>query len=83
MPNPIEGAAEELPKLRYLVRIRLVAYQDWGLAPSPPPLSLDQGGRDEDEDDDGSPDSNINCYHPALNRYPDSPSDDGGLVCFC
>ena len=32
VPNPIEGAAEELPKLCYLVRIRLVAYQDWGRA---------------------------------------------------
>ena len=39
VPNPIEGAAKELPGLRYLVRIRLVAYQDWGLAPSPPPPS--------------------------------------------
>ena len=83
MPNPIEGAAEELPELRYLLRIRLVAYQDWGLAPSPPPPSPDQGGCDDVEDDDASPDSNINCYHPGLNRYPGSPSDDGGPVGIC
>ena len=76
VPNPVLGAAKELPGLRYLVRIRLVAYQDWGLAP-------DQGGCDDVENDDASPDSNINCYHPSLNRYPGSPSDDGGPVGIC
>lgn len=81
IPNPVEGALEELPGLCYLVRIRLVAFQDC-YPPSPPLVARGPGHED---DDDGSPDSNINRYHPGLDDGPShgsptnfgEPSDDG------
>jgi len=54
---------EELPRLRYLVRIRIVELQDWN-------TPEDDDGHDRRGDDDDSGDSNHNGYHPGL--------DDGG-----
>ncbi|CAD6271194.1 unnamed protein product [Miscanthus lutarioriparius] len=53
----------ELPGLRYLVRIRLVAFQDWNTPPVFPRGGDHGGGADKD---DGSDDSNHNRYHPGL-----------------
>lgn len=73
--NTVEGALEELLGLRYL-------FQDW----TPAPPSPDYGGPGpEDNDDIGTPDSNINRYDPGLDDRPrgsptdgdDGPSEDG------
>jgi len=62
----MEGVLEQLPGLCYLVWIRLVAFQEKNL----PSLSSDMGGPGQDEDeDDGSPDININQFHLGLDAY--------------
>ena len=55
---------DEVPALRYLVRLRLVEFQDWHT----PPPSSDDGYADDDSD---SGDSNFNGYWPGF-------SDRGG-----
>jgi hypothetical protein len=52
----------EVPALRYLVRIRLIEFQDWH---TPPTSSDDEyyGAGDDDEDSD---DSNYNGFHPGF-----------------
>lgn len=55
--------ADELPGLRYLMRLRIVEYQDWNT----PSASSDDGdhvGGAAADDDSG--DSNYNRYHPGL-----------------
>lgn len=68
--------------MRYLVRIRLIAFQDWN-PPSPALPGGHWGGRSDEDDDDGSPDSNINRYHPGIDvgpprHSPTDPSPSGG-----
>lgn len=46
-PGANEAAWTELPGLRYLVRLRLIAYQDWATPPPSP------GGDDDDADEGG------------------------------
>lgn len=84
-PHVLDPVVEaELPGLRYLVRIRLVAFQDWNTPPQSPRGGDHGGGADED---DSSDDSNHNRYHPSLdgNRggashglYPDVDDCGGG-----
>lgn len=50
-----------MPALRYLVRIRIVEFQDWH---TPPPSSDDKGYYPRDDDSD-SRDSNYHGYHPG------------------
>lgn len=47
--NPVEASSEELPGLRYLVRLRLVAYQDWNTPPASP--AGNDGGNGDDHGD--------------------------------
>lgn len=59
--RPHEIIHGEVPSLRYLVRLRLIEYQDWH---TPPPSSDDEmfyGGESSD-----SGDSNYNGYHPGF-----------------
>lgn len=66
--NEGEAILNGLPGLCYLVRLRVVEYQDWS---TPPPSSDDEGyGGSGNRDDDDSNDSNFNRRHPHL--------DDGG-----
>jgi hypothetical protein len=57
-----EEVIDGLPGLSYLVRIRIVEFQDW----SNPPGSPDEGngGRDLNDEDDDFDDSNHNHGHP-------------------
>jgi len=81
-------AAEERmaePGLRYLVRVRLVAYQDWSTPPgSPNNRSGDAGNNDDShsEDDNGSADDDGEPTHPHDDvDYPfrrDCDSGDSG-----
>jgi hypothetical protein len=57
---PWEIIHDEVPALRYWVKIRLVEYQDWH---TPPPSSNDEDPDRDDSDDSG--DSNFNGYHPG------------------
>jgi hypothetical protein len=50
----------EVPALRYLVRLRIVEYQDWHT----PPPSDDEGF--DPRDDEDSDDSNCNGFHPGF-----------------
>lgn len=52
VPYPVEDAQDELRGLRYLVRIRVVAFQDWNT----PPASPGDGGPDGGDDDHCGPD---------------------------
>jgi hypothetical protein len=54
---------DEVPALRYLVRLRIVEFQDWH---TPPPSSDDELGYGNDDSDDDSGDSNYNGYHPGF-----------------
>lgn len=55
----------ELPALRYLVRCRVVEFQDWSVTRHT--SDDDDGhGRPDDDDEDDSGDSNHNRYHPGL-----------------
>jgi len=69
IPGACEAQRSELPGLRYLVRLRLVAYQDW----TTPPPSLDGVG--SDGDDDGGPSGGGgeggNPSAPTRSRSPD------------
>jgi hypothetical protein len=56
--NKLPGAG-----LRYLVRIRVVEYQDWS---TPPPSSDDEGRNFGNDDDWDSDNSNFNGHHPGL-----------------
>jgi len=67
--RPWEIIHDEVPALRYLVRIRLVEFQDWH---TPPPSSDDEPHLGGDEDSD-SGDSNFNGYHPCY-----EPDDGNG-----
>lgn len=64
------GALEdmtELPALRYLVRCRVVEFQDWSITRHT--SNDDDGhGRADNDDDGDSGDSNHNHYHPGLNN---------------
>lgn len=58
LPGFNEANRTELPGLRYLVRIRLVAYQDWHTPPPSPPAddnndTTGDGGGAPGSDDDG------------------------------
>jgi hypothetical protein len=48
----VEASCSELPGLRYLVRLRLVAYQDWNTQPSSP--ADDGQGNDGDVGNGGA-----------------------------
>lgn len=61
--RPEEIIHDELPSLRYLVRLRLVQFQDWH---TPPPSSDDDMGRDDDDDRFDSDDSNYNGWCPGF-----------------
>ena len=67
--RPWEIIHDEVPALRYLVRIRLVEFQDWH---TPPPSSDDEAPFGEGGDSD-SGDSNFNGYHPGY-----EPDDGNG-----
>jgi hypothetical protein len=60
--RPHEIIHDEVPALRYLVRLRLIEFQDWH---TPPPSSDD--GMDFAGDDSDSRNSNYNGYHPGFN----------------
>lgn len=47
--NPEAAASTVLPGLRYLVRIRLVACQDWNTPPASPVDGRGDGGHDDDD----------------------------------
>lgn len=52
---------DDMPALRYLVRIRIIEFQDWH---TPPPSSDEEFyGANDDEDTD---DSNYNGFHPGF-----------------
>ena len=70
--NPVEATLVELPSLCYLVRLRLVAFQDWNMPPASPTDDGHDGG-DVDEDD-GSGDSNFNRFHPRIDDGCGGPS---------
>jgi hypothetical protein len=60
--RPHEIIHDDVPALRYLVRIRLVEFQDWHT----PPTSDDEDGfLGAGPDDDDSDDSNFNGFHPG------------------
>lgn len=62
--RPWEIIHDEVPALRYLVRLRLVEFQDWH---TPPPSSdNDYGGRCDSDSDGG--DSNYNGYWPGFSE---------------
>lgn len=63
--NHVEAIQAELPGLCYLVRLRLVVFQDWNTPPASPDGGCNGGGADED---DGSYDSSFNRYHPGSRR---------------
>lgn len=66
LPEALEDMTE-LPALRYLVRCRVVEFQDWLVTRHT--SDDDNGyGRPNDDDDDDSGDSNHNRYHPCLDR---------------
>lgn len=68
--DPVEGDLRELRGLRYLARIRVIAFHDRSLPPPAP---------DYDYGDGDSPDCNIDRYHPGLDRQPPaSPADSHG-----
>lgn len=52
VPYPVEDVQDELLGLRYLVRIRVVAFQDWNT----PSVSPGDGGPDGGDNDHGGPD---------------------------
>jgi hypothetical protein len=59
--RPHEIIHDEVPTLRYLVRIQIVEFQDWH---TPPPSSNDEFyGAGDDEDSDNS---NYNGFHPGF-----------------
>lgn len=69
IPEPLVPEAlvdmTELPALRYLVRCRVVEFQDWSVTRHT--SDDDDGhGRPDDDDEDDSGDSNHNCHHPGL-----------------
>lgn len=60
----------DLSGQHYLVRLRIVEYQDWNMPPSSP---CDDGYDDDDacwddDDDDDSGDSNHNRFHPGIDN---------------
>ena len=70
--DPVEAAAVVLPGLRYLVRLRLVAFQDWSTPAASP---ADNGHDDGDADEDGGPDGgNPNRFHPGIDDGRGGPS---------
>ena len=59
IPEPrVAGVAEDErtadPGLRYLVRTRVIAYQDWSMPPGTPDDLDGDNGHGNDDDDDGS-----------------------------
>ena len=58
--RPHEIIHDEVPALRYLVRLRIIEFQDWH---TPPPSSGDHYDIGDDEDSD---DSNYNGFHPGF-----------------
>lgn len=58
---------DSLPGLQYLVRIRIVEFQDWNSQPT----SDDEDYRRDDSEHDGSDDSNHNRRHPGLDQGGD------------
>jgi len=54
----------ELPALRYLVRCRVIEYQDRSVPRHSSDDDDGHGGANDDDDDSG--DSNHNRYHPGL-----------------
>lgn len=63
--RPHEIIHDEAPALRYLIRLRLIEFQDWHTLPT----SSDEG-MDFDSEDSDSGDSNYNGYHPGLAAAP-------------
>jgi hypothetical protein len=59
--RPHEIIHDEVPALRYLVRLRIIEYQDWH---TPPPSSDEE--MDFGDDDSDSGDSNFNGYYPGF-----------------
>jgi hypothetical protein len=59
--RPHEIIQDDVPALRYLVRLRIIEFQDWH---TPPPSSGDDYYPGGDSDDSG--DSNYNGYHPGF-----------------
>lgn len=57
--NPIEASLEELPRLHYLVRLCLVAYQDWNTPLASPTTNNDDG------DDQGNGGGSGGDHHAA------------------
>ncbi|CAD6336234.1 unnamed protein product [Miscanthus lutarioriparius] len=58
--RPHEIIHDEVPALRYLVRLRIIEFQDWHT----PPTSWDEWMGADGSDDSG--DSNFNGYHPGF-----------------
>lgn len=55
-----EHDGDEVPALHYLVRLRIMEFQDWH---TPPPSSDEDYGYNDDEDSD---DTNYNGFHPGF-----------------
>lgn len=77
--RPHEIIHAHLPTLRYLVRLRIIEFQDWNTPPSSPDDEGGWGRRDEDDDSD---DSNYNGYHPGLDDVPSRSRRAPTTTCF-
>jgi hypothetical protein len=60
--RPHEIIHDEVPALRYLVRLRLIEFQDWHT-----PLPSSDDGMDFSGEDRDSGDNNYDGYHPGFN----------------
>ena len=62
IPEPLQqagrvGGEQALRGLRYLVRVRVVAYQDWSTPPGSPAIQNDGNNPDDEEGDEGEGDA--------------------------
>ena len=71
--SPVEATLTVLPGLRYLVRLRLVAFQDWN-APPASPADDGHGGGDADEDDGPSDGNFHHGVHDGCGGPPRGPT---------
>lgn len=67
--RPEEVFHANLPALYYLVRVRIIEFQDWNTPPSSPD---DDGGGAKDDDDSG--DNHYNGSHPSIDDAPSRSS---------
>lgn len=71
-PNITDAERTEVPGLRYLVRLRLVAFQDWSTPPPSPDGRDGDDGAGGDGDDDGA--DRANGHAPGADDKPHGPT---------